>query len=94
MLRRGDIVVERVTGNRAMVIHVANTEEATCRFGDGRLEDRFTFELDTPPTPFLQSIWSLLSWPFQNGTRERQPTSTVSGASRQRFARQSGASSS
>ena len=94
MLRRGDIVVERVTGNRAMVIHVANMEEATCRFGDGRLEDRFTFELDAPPTPFLLSVWSVLSWPFQSHARERQPTSTVSGTSRPRFARPSGASSS
>ena len=42
----GEIVVERLTGNRAMVIRVLSPEEVTCRFGDGRLEDRFTFELE------------------------------------------------
>src|SRR5207249_12219040 len=42
----GEIVVERLTGNRAMVIRGLSPEEVTCRFGDGRLEDRFTFELE------------------------------------------------
>ena len=46
MPQRGEIVVERLTGNRAMVIRVLSPEEVTCRFGDGRLEDRFTFELE------------------------------------------------
>ena len=36
---RGDIVVERLTGKRAIVIQVQG-EQVTCRFGDGRLEDR------------------------------------------------------
>ena len=38
----GEIVVERLTGNRAMVIRVLSPEEVTCRFGDGRLEDRLS----------------------------------------------------
>ncbi len=47
MPQRGEIVVERLTGNRAMVIEVVSPEEITCRFADGRLEDRFTFEVDS-----------------------------------------------
>src|SRR5437016_7593476 len=43
---RGEIMVERLTGHRAMVIHVVSPEEITCRFADGRLEDRFTFEVE------------------------------------------------
>src|SRR5438876_11194165 len=35
-----------LTGNRAMVIEVVSPEEITCRFADGRLEDRFTFEVE------------------------------------------------
>ena len=46
MPQRGEIVVERLTGNRAMVIDVVSPEEITCRFADGRLEDRFTFEVE------------------------------------------------
>jgi len=37
MPQPGDIVVERLTGNRAIVIRVASPEEMICRFGDGRL---------------------------------------------------------
>lgn len=47
-LQRGDIVIERLTGQRAMVIRVVSAEEVTCRFVDGRLEDRFSFELGAP----------------------------------------------
>ena len=46
MPQRGEIVVERLTGSRAMVIEVVSPEEITCRFADGRLEDRFTFEVE------------------------------------------------
>src|SRR5437773_11756876 len=46
MPQRGEIVVERLTGNRAMVIDVVSPEEITCRFADGRLEDRVTFEVE------------------------------------------------
>jgi hypothetical protein len=49
---RGEIVVERLTGKRAIVIHMASAEEVTCRFADGRLEERFTFELEPPLSPF------------------------------------------
>src|SRR5256885_3466272 len=46
MPQRGKIVLERLTGNRVMVIDVVSPEEITCRFADGRLEDRFTFEVE------------------------------------------------
>src|SRR5439155_9206154 len=52
MPQPGDIVAERLTGNRAMVIRVLSPEEVTCRFGDGRFEARFTFELDRAPSQF------------------------------------------
>jgi len=52
MPQRGDIVVERLTGKRAIVINVTGPEEVTCRFGDGRLEDRYVFELEPSPSAF------------------------------------------
>jgi len=61
MPQRGEIVVERLTGNRAMVIDVVSPEEITCRFGDGRLEDRFTFELEPLLSPFGSLVWFFLS---------------------------------
>ncbi|TMB16006.1 MAG: hypothetical protein E6J71_17385 [Deltaproteobacteria bacterium] len=70
MPQRGDIVVERLTGKRAIVIHVASPDEVTCRFADGRLEDRFTFELD-PLLPLLGSILSFVIALFGYGTRDR-----------------------
>ena len=57
----GEIVVERLTGNRAMVIHVVSPEEITCRFADGRLEDRFTFEVEPLLSPFGAVVWFVLS---------------------------------
>ena len=58
MLQPGDIVVERLTTRRAIVIHVTSPEEAvTLRFPDGRLEDRFVFELEQS-IPFLSSLLS------------------------------------
>ena len=59
MPQRGEIVVERLTGNRLMVIDVVSPEEITCRFADGRLEDRFTFEVEPLLSPFgsLVSRW-------------------------------------
>jgi hypothetical protein len=61
--QRGDIVVERLTGKRAIVIQVQG-EEVTCRFGDGRLEDRYSFELErsVPFTGWLASFVSASSW--------------------------------
>src|SRR6184192_3074539 len=61
MPQRGEIVVERLTGNRAMVIRVLSPEEVTCRFGDGRLEDRFTFEVEPLLSPFGSLVWFFLS---------------------------------
>jgi len=62
MLQPGDIVVERLTGRRAIVIHVAGPEEEiTLRFPNGRLEDRYVFELE-PPIPFLSSLlWAVFA---------------------------------
>lgn len=70
MPQRGDIVVERLTGRRAIVIHVTSPEEVTCRFGDGRLEDRYSFELE-PPLPFLSSLLSVIASLFVSPPRER-----------------------
>src|SRR5262245_11784456 len=70
MQQRGDIVVERLTGKRAIVIHVNSPDEVTCRFADGRLEDRYTFELD-PVLPLLGSILSFVIALFVNGSRDR-----------------------
>ncbi len=66
MPQPGDIVIERLTGNRAIVIRVVSPEEMICRFRDGRFEERFTFELERPPSQFgsLLSFFvsSFLSW--------------------------------
>ncbi len=90
MPQRGDIVVERLTGKRAIVIKVVSPEEITCRFADGRLEERFTFELEPPLSPFgvLLAFFasSLLSW-------FRQSPGTVSKRPRPVLARPSAASS-
>jgi hypothetical protein len=60
--QRGDIVVERLTGKRAMVIQVQG-EEVTCRFSDGRLEDRYSFELESSgPLMGWLSFFSAPSW--------------------------------
>jgi hypothetical protein len=86
MPQRGDIVVERLTGKRAMVIKVAG-DEITCRFGEGRLEERFAFELETPPS-VLGFLLSLLTAPFSSRPRE---SPLVSGRVRPLVARQPGA---
>ena len=56
-LARGEIVVERLTGTRVIVIRAAPTAEdvTTVRFPDGRMEDRFEFELAR-----LQSFFDLM----------------------------------
>jgi hypothetical protein len=71
MPQRGDILVERLTGKRAMVIHV-NGEELTCRFADGRLEDRFAFELE-PALPPLSALLAFLGSLFASAPRELPP---------------------
>src|SRR3989440_8662445 len=69
MPQPGDIVVERLTGNRAIVIRAVSPEEMICRFGDGRFEERFTFELERPPSPF-GSLVSFLVSAFLSGFRQ------------------------
>ena len=69
MPQRGDIVVERLTGKRAMVIQ-ASGEEVTCRFADGRLEERFSFELE-PALPPLNWLVGFLGSLFWSAPRER-----------------------
>jgi hypothetical protein len=61
MAKPGDIVVERLTGRRAIVIRAASREEVTCRFADGRLEERFVFELELPLSPLGLLLSFLLS---------------------------------
>ena len=89
MHQRGDIVVERLTGKRAMVIHIQGPEEVTCRFADGRLEDRFTFELEAAQAP-IAMLLSLAFSMFGAGPRERPPA-TVSDRLRPMLVRNTGA---
>ena len=72
MLHRGDIVVERLTGRRAIVIQAEGPEEVRCRFGDGRLDERYTFELERVVPP-LTWVLSLVAWPFAWQRYERPP---------------------
>ena len=64
-LERGEIVVERLTGTRVIIIN-ATADELTVRFPDGRLEDRYAFEVEHPPT-LLDVLRDLLAvslvWP-------------------------------
>ena len=85
MPQPGDIVVERLTGNRAIMIRVVTSEEMICRFGDGRFEERFTFELERPPSPFV-SLVSFLVSPFLSGFRQG-PAASVPERSRSAPAR-------
>ena len=66
-LERGDIVVERLTGTRVIVISARPAaDDVTVRFPDGRLEDRYTFELEQPQTIFdvlLGLLAVSLAWP-------------------------------
>ena len=66
-LERGDIVVERLTGTRVMIIHATPmADDLTVRFPDGRLEDRFAFELEQPQTPLdvlRDLVTRTLLWP-------------------------------
>jgi hypothetical protein len=64
-LERGEIVVERLTGTRVMIIS-ASADELTVRFPDGRLEDRYVFEVGQPQT-LLEVLRDLLAtaWPVR-----------------------------
>ena len=70
----GDIVVERLTGNRAIVIRAVSPEEMICRFPDGRLEERFTFELDLLP---LASLVAFFLASFLSRFRQSPATSVT-----------------
>lgn len=76
MPQRGDIVIERLTGKRAIVIRVEGPEEVTCRFADGRLEDRYTFELE-PALPLVGSLVSFFLGMFAGGARTEPPGSVT-----------------
>jgi hypothetical protein len=70
MPQPGDIVVERLTGRRAIVITTPTADELTVRFPDGRLENRFVFELEPPLTrlgTLLELLSLSLSWPARAG---------------------------
>jgi hypothetical protein len=92
MLRRGDIAIERLTGKRAMVIDFTGPEEVTCRFSDGRLEDRFLFELDLARPTVWDSVFSLLRYPFSSEAAKKRPAAPA--AARPRLARQTAGSTS
>src|SRR5438874_13813422 len=77
MPQRGEIVVERLTGNRAMVIEVVSPEEITCRFADGRLEDRFTFEVEPLLSPFGAAVGFVLSGFVSRWFRQGAPASVT-----------------
>lgn len=89
MLQRGDIVMERLTGRRAIVIQVAG-EEITCRFPDGRLEDRFDFEVETA-LGVLESLLSVVMSLFAIRPAER-PATSVGERPRPLLVRQPGVS--
>ncbi len=88
MPQRGDIVVERLTGKRAIVIQVASAEEITCRFADGRLEERFTFELEPPLSP-LGSLLAFFLGGFLSQFR-LGPSASALGPAQLRLVRQPG----
>jgi len=73
--QRGEIVVERLTGNRAMVIRVVGREEVTCRFADGRLEERFAFELEPLLSPLDSLVWFFLFGFVSRWFRQGSPAS-------------------
>jgi len=88
MFQRGDIVVERLTGKRAIVIEVPGEERVVCRYADGRSEDRFTFEVDVPPS-FLDWLVGL----FYGASRPREaPRAAVATRPRPMIVRQPTAS--
>ena len=91
MFRRGDILIERLAGKKAMAVDVPSPEVITCRFGDGRLEDRFVFEINAAPRSFLETLVSYAKSLLWTSPQEyRQPA--VAAGGRPRLARRSGSS--
>ena len=88
MFQRGDIVIERLTGRRAMVIEVPGDDRVVCRYADGRSEDRFTFEVDVPSS-FVGWLVGLFLGPIR--PREAPPAA-LSGRVRPLIVRQPTAS--
>ena len=88
MPQRGDIVVERLTGKRAIVIRIQGPEEVTCRFADGRLDERFTFELE----PAQATIAHLLSITLSmfGATPHERPSATAGDRLRPMLVRTAG----
>ena len=87
MFQRGDIVVERLTGRRAIVIDVPGDDRVVCRYADGRSEDRFNFEVEIPS--------SLLGWLvglFFVPSRPREAPAALGGRVRPLIVRQPSAS--
>ncbi len=63
-----------------MVIDFTGPEEVTCRFHDGRLEDRFLFELQISPATVWDSVWSLLKNPFVGEVVKKRPAAAAAPA--------------
>jgi hypothetical protein len=87
MLQRGDIVVERLTGKRAIVIQLAGPDQVTCRFEDGRPDDRYTFELEPAPTLF-EWLLSIALLPFVSSRGRPRPSASVTERVRPMLVRQ------
>jgi hypothetical protein len=87
MLRQGDILIERLTGRKVMVIDVPGPDAVTCRFSDGRLEERFTFEIDPPQHGLIDSMLSYARSLFVTPPKTRP--AEVNSGTRPRLARQS-----
>jgi len=85
--QRGDIVLERLTGKRVIVIKVAG-DEIMCRFDDGRKEERFAFELESPVS-VLSTFLQLLANLFRG--RPREDTAGMNDRVRPLVLRQPGA---
>jgi len=77
MPQRGEIVVERLTGKRAMVVRVVGPEVVICRFTDGRLEERFAFELEPLLSPLGSLVWFFLSGFVSRWFRQGSPASVI-----------------
>lgn len=71
-----------------MVIDFTGPEEVTCRFNDGRLEDRFLFELELARPTVWDSVFSLFKNPFAVEVAKKRPAAAAPAARPPRLARQ------